>query len=266
MTQPEAVPQLSDAVVDTTVDSTVTRIGVVSAVVETDNITVAISGSSVLIQAAYLFPQYQPLLGDRVVVQRQGAAWFVLGTLSGPINTLLLNPSFEEGVLGATPPNWSISVVSSGAGTPTLTKVLGGEVAGSHSADFGTDSVATGGSEANVFSDPVACAPGSRWTAALFVSTLTNPAPADFSILDLYIRFLDSGGAFISEFLVEGTSFSVDIVQPIYFRLSPATIAAGYVVAPVNAAFVQMRLRGRFFLTGVSFFSFFLDYMILRQV
>lgn len=265
MTSPESVPQLSTSVVDTTVDPTVTRIGVVTAVVESDNITVAISGSGVLIQAAYLFPQYLPLLGDRVVVQRQGAAWFVLGTLSGPINTTLLNPSFEEGIVGALPDFWTIQVISSVAGVPTLTIATGGQVSGARSADFGTDSVGAGTSEAYALSTPVAAAAGSRWTAALYFKAFA-PGMPNFSSLELYIQFLDGAQALISETLVTFADVAVDQLTAVYLRLSTTLIPAGAVVAPAGTGFVRLKVRGIFRLPAASFVSFFLDYMILRQV
>lgn len=266
MTYPEAIPELSNAVVDTSVESTVTRIGVVAAVVESDSITVRISGSDVLVPAAYLFPQYQPLLGDRVVVQRQGAAWFVLGTLSGPINTTLFNPSFELNPAGVAPDGWSLQTISVGAGPPTLLVYAGGEVSGSRSADFGVDSVAAGVSEANIFSTPVPAVPESRWTAAFYVQVSTEPSQNDFSDLDLYIQFLDASNTLISETLVRATSYSVDVIVPFYFRLDTGLVPAGYVLCPPTASQARMRVHARWGLPASSFFSYFLDYMILRQV
>lgn len=265
MTHPEAIPQLSTAVVDTTVDSTVTRIGVVTMVVESDSITVAISGSGVLIQAAYLFPQYQPLLGDRVVVQRQGAAWFVLGTLSGPINTTLLNPSFEEGIVGALPDFWTIQVISSVAGVPTLTIANGGGVSGSKSADFGTDSVVAGTSEAYALSTPVAAAAGSKWTAGLYFKAFM-PGPPNFSSLELFIQFLDPAQVLVAETMVAFADVAVDQLVPVYMRLNTNLVPAGAVVAPAGTGFARMKVRGIFRLPATSSASFFLDYMILRQV
>lgn len=266
MTYPEAIPELSNAVVDTRVESTVTRIGVVAAVVETDSITVRISGSSVLVPAAYLFPQYQPLLGDRVVVQRQGAAWWVVGTLSGPINTALLNPSFELNPVGVAPDNWSIQVISSGAGVPTLLTSANLPLAGSKSADFGTDSVGPGTSEAYALSSPVPAMPESKWTAACFISVFTQPSLLDFSDSYLYIQFLDASSTLVSETQVAFLSFSVDQLLPVYLRLNTNLIPAGYVSCPPTASQARLKVRGIFRLPAASFISFFLDYMILRQV
>lgn len=266
MTYPESVPELSGAIVDTTVDPTVTRIGVVAGVVEADNITVRISGSDVLVQAAYLFPQYKPLLGDRVVVQRQGAAWFVLGTLSGPINTTLFNPSFELNPAGIAPDGWTLQVISSGAGVPTALTYAGFAISGSRSVDFGVDSVTAGSSEANLYSTPVPAMPESRWTAAFYVSVFTEPSPNDFSDLDLYIQFLDASSTLVTETDVSLGSYSVDQILPDYFRLSTNLVPAGYVTCPPTASQARMRIRGRWQLPATSFFSFFIDYCVLRQV
>lgn len=266
MTHPESVPELSTAVVDTTVDPTVTRIGVVAAVVEADNITVRISGSNVLVPAAYLFPQYLPLLGDRVVVQRQGAAWWVLGTLSGPINTTLFNPSFELNAPGIAPDGWTLQVISSGAGVPTALTYDGFAISGSRSVDFGVDSVVAGSSEANLYSTPVPATPESKWTAAFYVSVFTEPSQNDFSDLDLYIQFLDASSTLVSETDVALGSYSVDQILPDYFRLDTTTIPVGYVICPPTASQARVRIRGRWQLPANSFFSFFIDYVILRQV
>jgi hypothetical protein len=260
------VPDLSGAVVDTRVDPTVTRIGVVAAVVEADNITVRISGSDVLVQAAYLFPQYKPLLGDRVVVQRQGAAWFVLGTLSGPINTALLNPSFELNPVGVAPSDWTLQVISSGAGVPSALTYAGFSLSGSRSVDFGVDSVLAGSSEANLYSAAVPATSESKWTAAFYVSVFTEPSQNDFSDLDLYIQFLDASSVLVAETDVALGSYSVDQILPDYFRLSTNLIPAGYVTCPPGASQVRVRIRGRWQLPANSFFSFFIDYVILRQV
>lgn len=266
MTSPEAVPELSSAVVDTRVEPTVTRIGVVAAVVEADTITVRISGSDVLVPAAYLFPQYLPLLGDRVVVQRQGASWWVQGTLSGPINTALFNPSFELNAPGVAPDGWTLQIISSGAGVPSALTYAGFALSGSRSVDFGVDSVLAGNSEANLYSTPVPATPESKWTAAFYVSVFTEPSQNDFSDLDLYIQFLDASSTLVSETAVQGASFSVDQILPVYFRLNTNTIPAGYVLCPPTASQARMRIRARWGLPANSFFSFFIDYCILRQV
>jgi hypothetical protein len=266
MTYPESVPELSNAVVDTAVEPTVTRIGVVASIVESDNITVRISGSNVLVQASYLFPQYQPLAGDRVVVQRQGAAWWVLGTLSGPINTAIPNPSFELNPVGVAPSSWTLQVISSGAGVPTFLVSNGFAIAGLRTADLGVDSVLAGSSEANVFSTPVPAAPESKWTAGMFVNVLTEPSQNDFSDLDLYIQFLDASSTLVTEFLVQFSSYSVDQITLDYFRLSPRLFPGGFVTCPPAASQVRMRVRARWQLPANSFFTFYLDYMILRQV
>ena len=49
---------LPAAIADVPESPVMARIGVVSEIVESDNITVTISGSNVLVRASYLFPQY----------------------------------------------------------------------------------------------------------------------------------------------------------------------------------------------------------------
>lgn len=93
---------------ESTDDATVLRVGRVTRF-DAARIVVELSGSNALVDAAYLFGQYNPALGDIVVVLKSGASWVVLGTLSGnPSDNVVLNPSFEEGILGDVPTNWTL--------------------------------------------------------------------------------------------------------------------------------------------------------------
>lgn len=265
-------PSIPEAVTEAEESSAVMRTGVVVDIVDADNITVKISGSNVLVRAFYLFPQYGPVLGDIVLVSKQDAQWAVLGTLSGPINTALSNPSFETGALGATPPNWSINVLASAGGVPTFTKVNTVEepISGSFSADFGTDSTVAGLSQADVFSDSIPAGETDRWTAAYFIAlasidqnATTGISGGRFSVLELYIQFLDSGGALVSETLISTFGTNANVPFPVYKRPSVGTT---YATAPPNTASVRMKIRGTFDMSANSFTSFFLDYMVLRKI
>lgn len=247
------------------------RIGVVDAIVESDNITVKISGSPVLVTASYLFPQYQPLLGDRVYVIKQDAQWFVLGTMAGPINTQLANASFEEGVIGALPTGWTINVIASGGGVPTFTKVtaIANPLAGQFYADFGTDSVAAGLSQADVFSPTVPAEASQSWTSAFFVSASLidqqngglNTGSGNSNIT-MNIQFLDGGGAVLSDTYMGGITANGP-GRTVYIRPDADVPPA---VAPVGTVEVRLRINGIFQMSANAFSSFFIDYMILRQV
>lgn len=262
---------LPGAVVAQQESPTVMRIGVVTQIIEGSQITVRISGSDVLIDCSYLFAQYFPLLGDRVVVFKQDSQWFCIGQMSGTIesNNPLPNSSFEQGTVGTIPTGWSITVISSAAGVPTFLVAFPGStnVSGSQAADFGTDSIGAGISQADVYSPTVGATTDSHWTAAYFLNyAFVASVPPMFSSLETFIQFLDSTGTLISEFSINMLSASADIHGPLYRRLNLNTFPAGFVSAPAGTEFVRLRFRGEFELPAASFVSFFLDNVILRQV
>lgn len=262
---------IAGAVVDSRESPTVMRIGVVTEIIEGSQITVKISGSEILINCSYLFFQYFPLLGDRVILLKQDSQWICIGEMSGNIgsNTPLPNSSFENGDIGAMPDNWSIVVISSGAGVPSFLVASPSSVniSGSKVADFGTDSIAAGLSVADVYSSTVPATPGSKWTGAYYMTrAFVNTSPPLFSDLEMWIQFLDNVGALVSESLINAFSLAADSLAPVYRRLNLTSFPAGFVGAPPNTESVRIRFRGTFELPATSFVSFFLDNVILRQV
>lgn len=277
---PPAPEVASDPLMETIAGSTVgqqespaiMRIGVVAEIIEGTQITVKISGSEVLVDCSYLFGQYFPLLGDRVVVLKQDSQWFCLGEMSGAIdsNNPLFNSSFEDGVVATTPTGWTLVVASSGGGTPTF-EVSGSlspeNVSGKQMVDFGTDSVGAGSSVADAYSTPVAALPDSKWTGAYYLpAVMMNTIPPLFSQLQMYIQFLDSTSTLIIEYQINTFTVSSYLLGPIYRRLSLPAFPLGYVVAPPGTNSVRVRFRGFFDLQAASFVSFFIDNVILRQV
>jgi hypothetical protein len=260
---------LPGAVVAQQESSTVLRIGVVAAIIEGSQITVRISGSEVLLDCSYLFYQYFPLLGDRVIVLKQDSQWICLGQMSGPIgsNNLLFNPSFELGTIGALPSGWTITPGLVGAGVPTFTAAGGLNISGVQTADFGTDSVGAGVSSADVFSAPVSAVPGSKWTGGYFLmQAFVGSIYPMFHDLDMHIQFLDGAGALIIDHEINHLSVGADVAGTLYRRLSLTAFPDGFVVAPAGTSSVRVRFVGIFELPAASFVSFFIDNVILRQV
>lgn len=263
---------LPAAVANIETSSTITRVGVVSDIVEADNITVAISGSPTLVQASYLFPQYQPVLGDRVVVQKQDAQWFVLGTMSGPINSLVENPTFEQGIVGSTPTSWTLSVVSSAGGTPTFTKEYGPDVSGNHYGWFRCGTGGGGGvSTADLFSTAVPALPSERWVMGyylLFAYINTNAAQVSQSgdsRLEGFIQFLDATDVLISETSANFIYLGANLVNRMYLRTT-TTSETHFAQAPAGTVSARIRLRGQFTNSANSTTAMGIDYMILRRV
>lgn len=198
---------LPAAIASVPTSSTITRVGVVTAIESASNITIAISGSNVLVTASYLFPQYEPVLGDYVIAQKQDAQWLVLGTLSGPVesNTLALNPGFEDGALGAIPDKWFHSVTDNTAGTPTFTKQqpfnpLSGTYVGEvQLVNNGVLSF----SIIEVGSTPVPASEGQIWTGAMHVRMAALAGPCRVQLTSV-LRFFDASGVLITDLLLNG--------------------------------------------------------------
>lgn len=164
-----AAPELATAIANATPAGAVFRVGVVTSY-QAGYITVAISDSDVLVDAAYIFGAYQPVLGDNVAVIKQGNQWLALGAISAnPADNPVANHSFEDGPLDAMAPNWTLyhdpastDVAAVDVSTPTppidgqqaLRVGIGGTIVGSSSQS--TDYVS---------SDPFPVAPGELWSA-----------------------------------------------------------------------------------------------------
>lgn len=244
------------------------RIGVVTDIAEADNITVEISGSNVLVTASYLFPQYQPVLGDRVYVTKQDAQWFVLGTTSGlPLNTQVANPSFEIGTLGTLPDDWTINVISSAGGPPTFTSIvnINSIISGQRAGDFGVDATGVGVSQAEILSTPIPASPGSVWTAAFHMPGVNFFGSVD-GTLQAGIQFLDAGGGSLSITDFDNLYVTAGFPAPMYRRPNLNNGQQRF-IAPAGTATVRLNLLGIFNMNlATGFISFYLDYMILRQV
>lgn len=270
MTMPESIQDsLPGQVIDTRESPALIRTGVVNEIIEADNITVKISGSPVLVTASYLFPQYQPLLGDRVYVIKQDAQWFVLGTMSGPINTVIPNPSFEDGVVGALPTNWTLNVISSAGGVPTFVKVSSADISGNYIGRFENTSVGAGTSVADLLSTAQPASAGQRWVHAFYLTSAyinLNAALVSQSgntTLETFIQFLDAGGTLVSETSTGLLYIGANVIQEIYNRT--VTVAgANYVTAPAGTVQVRLRIRASMPMNAASSTSLGLDYMVLR--
>lgn len=81
------------------------RTGIVTQV---DPFGVTVEVGENAMRAAYA-RQSEPEPGDTVVVLRQGASWFVIGTSSATGGNLVYNGSFEELDINATPVGWTLT-------------------------------------------------------------------------------------------------------------------------------------------------------------
>lgn len=164
---PAAVPDLAGTVTAKMPDAASLRIGTVSGYTA-DGITVAISDSDVLVEAAYLNPANKPLLGEPVGVIRQGNQWLVLG-MQSPIDpdNPVVNASFEDDEPGVlVPTGWNqheLGVNSSTVSVVSLPphQALHGPQAMSLTATLTVATVMT--------SDAIPVELGQRWTASAWI-------------------------------------------------------------------------------------------------
>lgn len=263
---------LPGAFVNNQESNVVARIGVVTDIVESDNITVRISGSDALVTASYLFPAYSPMLGDFVYVTKQDAQWFVLGTMSGPINSAIANPSLEEGIVGALPTGWSTTVISSTAGTPTFTKEISPyPLTGSFAGMIRNASAGVAGtSTLDIFSPSTPATEGQRWASGFFLLYAVINVNASLVVqsgntqVQSFIQFLDATNTLISEESTYVLYLGSNVVVPTLLRTVTATSQAPYVIAPLNTSYVRLRFRATLTMNVNSATEIYIDHVILR--
>lgn len=275
MTMPVAPQQeLADEITFEGESPLVARIGVVADIVESNNITVRISGSETLVQASYLFPQYEPLIGDYVYVVKQDAQWLVLGPTAGPLNTVISNPSFENGTISTTPDDWTVSVVSNVAGTPTFRKEAAQTPSGRYIGVFRNSSAGVAGtSTIDIFSDTASANENQVWAIGYFLIYAALDLNASlvpqggFTDINAAIRFLDAGGALLQQTTASYMPlYASHTTSPDYIRTY--TVPDGFysVQAPPGTAFVQARIRVSFTMHVNSASEVGIDAVLLRGV
>lgn len=107
-----------------------------------------------------------PAVGDTVVLTRQSASWFVIGTSSTTGGNSVDNPSFDQvDTDGSLPLSWNIYRQTGAAGVSV--EVYDRAVEGS------TALHVSGGSASSltwVFSNPIQTAPGQQWTLSAYAN------------------------------------------------------------------------------------------------
>lgn len=241
-------PDLADATAAQQESPAILRTGVVADIVEADNITVKVSGSNVLVQAAYTFPQYMPLLGDLVVIAKQDAQWFVLGTQSGPNISNAANSSFELGAGTGDPTSWTSVNDTVTAGAPTTNHTLNTfALDGNGFTTVQLLPTGLGAAVTRLVSSRVPADPGTRWAAAAF--TWITEAGSNTAVqAEVLVRFLDSGGATLSLNTLSIMRANSRQAWWNYNRL----IFDSSVTAPADTAFVTLELLSRFSVTTAA--------------
>lgn len=245
--------------------STITRVGVVSDIVESDNITVRISGAPTLVRASYLFPQYQPMLGDNVIVTKQDAQWLVLGTSSGPINSIAANPSFELGTPGSLPTDWTFTNTDVSAGTPTFLKQPGiNPLIGKFIGHLQLTPTGINVSSSTITSARVPASEGGVWTGAVSVYIIDLVGPNSMLFSTMITWYDVAGVAITSSVLASVVNFSSS--TPGWVLLRPNSSSPS-VAAPAGTAFAALSIDVLFTCNDSgTLFDAYLDGAILRRV
>lgn len=136
-------------------------------VVSVNPFFVLVSVGETVIEAAYV-KQSRPLVSDLVVVMRQGATWFVLGTSSATGGNGILNGSFEElADAGSVPLWWTLYNVTNTANWSSIED--GSEaVEGTRLLEVIAATALT--STSIVYSSPLAVAPGQTVELSVYVN------------------------------------------------------------------------------------------------
>jgi hypothetical protein len=173
-------------------DPAILRIGKVARL-DATFITVAISDSEALVNAAYLIGSYWPILGDTVAVVKQGNQWLVLGALSpNPEDNPVKNYSFEESGTGSMASDWTLYHDPGSSATTTVSVEFapGGGIDGRQALRVELPAAVAGtitGSTDYISSAPIAVVPGQRWSASAWImgySPAAGPAVyGDASVL-----------------------------------------------------------------------------------
>lgn len=156
-----AVRGVTEQLSDMTNRYSYTRTGVVS-LVDPFLTTVDVGGTP--LRAAYS-RSVPPRVGDTVVLARQAASWFVIGTSSTTGGNSVTNPSFEEvDAGGSQPSSWVIYRQTGSADVST--EVYDRAVEGSAALHVsGSASSLTW-----VYSDPIQVQPGQQWTLSAYAN------------------------------------------------------------------------------------------------
>lgn len=246
---PMALPDLPHTIVDTTVEPTVMRIGVVTGYLD-GSLTVAISGSDVLVDASYMRGITLPAMGEKVVVLRQASQWVVLGALSPrPAENPVLNASFEDDPVGAgLPSSWF--TWDDGAATTRSTFLLPHPMREDGQKALGVRFAGPGIAANYMSSVPIACEPGEFWAASAqacyFADPLVTTTAVGYTSAQVYLAFYPNDTDVYPTFPLAISALDDSVPAspaPIWFQPVTAYDGASGCEVPVGATHLRVTLR-----------------------
>lgn len=256
-------------------DPAIIRIGKVTTY-NAGAITVAISDSDALVNAAYLIGTYLPILGDTVAVIKQGNQWLVLGALSpNPEDNPVLNHSFENSGTGSMASDWTLYHDPGSTDTADVTvEFVASEIDGPQGLRVKLPSASAAGitfSEDYVSSAPIPVVAGQRWTASAWIvgdSPSSGPATYGDAFVQLafYAASTDTYPGYLSLRSMAGSL--VPSMGP-WLPLRPSTLVGG-VEVPAGASFMRVTLASTLIHENIATtdyeFSLFWDRVIAVQL
>lgn len=225
-------------------------------------VTVDIGGGQVVDMPA--LAQYEPILGDIVMVQQQGPLTLVLGrTAAIAGDNVLANPSFEldpAGTSGAA--HWTFipdAVATTPITATTQTATQWGAAHGSQWLEL-SSSTASGDGIVYAVSEAIPVTPGERWTAAAYTTSAGNQS----NIAGLWLTWYASSTAMYpstvsADTLISSASFPSG-VYPRWLILRE--LAGGGTTVPVGVTFMRVVVSAEIFDIGYVY----VDAVIARKV
>lgn len=171
--------------------------------------------------------------GTVVHVIRQDASWVATGPLIGTGLNSVVNPSFEEGPLGAQPVHW-ISYNITGSSTATVVDIVGAPE-GNLAARVFSGSAA----DHYLYSEPIPVNTGDSWSLSAFVGGDYAGGPATATARIDAMWFANSTDLFPT---VSAASTTADTLANVP-QYPPFSVLAGNVVVPAATFFMRLALR-----------------------
>ncbi|HKY45030.1 MAG TPA: hypothetical protein VJM50_18210 [Pyrinomonadaceae bacterium] len=214
---------------------TESRIGIV--VLATPN-TMFVNVGGTVLEVGFLAPFtgaaiVPPAAGTVVQVVRQDASWVATGRLIGTGSNVVVNPSFEDGPLGAQPVHW-FSYDISGSSTATVVSI-----ADAPSGDLAVRVFSGGAADHYLYSEPIPVNTGESWSLSAFVGGDYGGAPATAQARIDAMWFANSTDLFPTV-SAPSTTVANQTNVPQY---PPFTVLSGNATVPAATFFMRVALR-----------------------
>lgn len=266
MSSPLSVPSLAGQTAQIGADaaSTGMRIGTVIDY-GSGAVSVRISGSDVLINAAYL-SSYKAVVGDLVVVMREGSSWIVLGAINGsPNDNQAVNGSFEKSLIGAGDPlGWTTYFTGPAPTVSVDAPFQGMDIDGSQYLHLTVTGVSA--TNAYTYSQPFPVNPGEKWAARALVAGY-SPNSALFPQAAIFFAYFANN---IDTYPTTSAADSPFQLIPLLNFPSWNSVSTGQqtgTVVPINAVYSRVVIHSNLNATGAgNILDIFWDQVIVRKL